>query len=267
VSGCMGSGSLTAAAEQPHPLAPAFIRTYLPAMEGPRQRKPQAWGTRAAGEPRRSGAVTRRTPVQVAGSRYYSPGLGRWTSRDPIGERGGVNLGAFVGNNAIGRMDGLGLMTRSEVMADLALLENMVSKTKCCCPPRPIPVVQVSINAVIVGEMVTGTLEIEERGCVKTATIYWWDCFSAQDEAPLWTHWNLGGYQPWQAYGWHIGGRARTMVHAGGTHNYSDADHWNWTAGVLYTKCGEDGYWHASWAEARDLMFAWNPTTHWWTLP
>jgi hypothetical protein len=26
--------------------------------------------------------------VQVAGARYYSPGLGRWTSRDPIGEPG-----------------------------------------------------------------------------------------------------------------------------------------------------------------------------------
>jgi hypothetical protein len=47
--------------------------------------------------------------VQVAGARYYSPGLGRWASRDPIGERGGRSLVAFCSNNCIGRIDLLGL--------------------------------------------------------------------------------------------------------------------------------------------------------------
>ena len=32
--------------------------------------------------------------------RYYSPELGRWISRDPIEEEGGVNLYAMVGNNS-----------------------------------------------------------------------------------------------------------------------------------------------------------------------
>jgi RHS repeat-associated protein len=32
------------------------------------------------------------------GYRYYSPELGRWINRDPIGERGGVNLRAFCAN-------------------------------------------------------------------------------------------------------------------------------------------------------------------------
>jgi RHS repeat-associated protein len=42
------------------------------------------------------------------GYRYYHPGLGRWISRDPIGEEGGLNLYEFVGNDGISRFDMLG---------------------------------------------------------------------------------------------------------------------------------------------------------------
>jgi len=43
------------------------------------------------------------------GFRYYSPDLGRWMSRDPIGELGGVNLYGFVGNDPVNGFDVLGL--------------------------------------------------------------------------------------------------------------------------------------------------------------
>jgi RHS repeat-associated protein len=43
------------------------------------------------------------------GYRWYSPLFGRWLSRDPIGERGGVNLLGFVGNNGLLWTDYLGL--------------------------------------------------------------------------------------------------------------------------------------------------------------
>jgi RHS repeat-associated protein len=42
------------------------------------------------------------------GKRYYSYGLGRWTSRDPIEEKGGANLYAFVANSPIDNVDFLG---------------------------------------------------------------------------------------------------------------------------------------------------------------
>lgn len=42
------------------------------------------------------------------GFRYYSPTLGRWLSRDPIGEQGS-SLYVFVGNAPIGRIDPKGL--------------------------------------------------------------------------------------------------------------------------------------------------------------
>jgi hypothetical protein len=40
---------------------------------------------------------------------YFTPGMPHWPSRDPIGERGGLNLYGFVGNLAIGRIDMFGL--------------------------------------------------------------------------------------------------------------------------------------------------------------
>ncbi len=43
------------------------------------------------------------------GYRYYLPQLGRWPSRDPIQERGGINLYGFVGNSSVQRVDFLGL--------------------------------------------------------------------------------------------------------------------------------------------------------------
>jgi uncharacterized protein RhaS with RHS repeats len=40
--------------------------------------------------------------------RYYDPLTGRWPSRDPIEEQGGLNLYGFVGNDGIGQLDMLG---------------------------------------------------------------------------------------------------------------------------------------------------------------
>ncbi|MCF6312953.1 MAG: RHS repeat-associated core domain-containing protein [Verrucomicrobiales bacterium] len=40
--------------------------------------------------------------------RYYMPESGRWASRDPIGEEGGINLYSFVGNDGVNELDVLG---------------------------------------------------------------------------------------------------------------------------------------------------------------
>jgi hypothetical protein len=37
--------------------------------------------------------------------RYYEPLTGSWLSRDPIGERGGLNLYGFVGNRSVCNID------------------------------------------------------------------------------------------------------------------------------------------------------------------
>jgi len=47
--------------------------------------------------------------VNYYGFRYYSPQTGRWLSRDPIEEMGGLNIYAFVLNNPVKDVDALGL--------------------------------------------------------------------------------------------------------------------------------------------------------------
>jgi RHS repeat-associated protein len=42
------------------------------------------------------------------GYRHYAPKLGCWLNRDPIGERGGLKLNGFAGNDSINQIDYLG---------------------------------------------------------------------------------------------------------------------------------------------------------------
>ena len=49
------------------------------------------------------------TELLYYGYRYYSPALGRWLSRDPIEEQGGLNLYGFVDNDPVNKWDKLGL--------------------------------------------------------------------------------------------------------------------------------------------------------------
>ena len=58
------------------------------------------------------------------GYRYYSPQLGRWTCKDPIGEQGGFNLYTIVNNKALNAVDHLGLSD--------SLPARKPGDTKCC---------------------------------------------------------------------------------------------------------------------------------------
>jgi RHS repeat-associated protein len=56
-----------------------------------------------------SGVVQKRVGVTDYTYRYYDPVTGRWPSRDPIEEQGGVNMYCFVGNDGLANYDVLGL--------------------------------------------------------------------------------------------------------------------------------------------------------------
>src|SRR5947199_3230180 len=43
------------------------------------------------------------------GYRFYDPGLQRWLNRDPVGERGGLNLYRFCKHRPVMEVDPLGL--------------------------------------------------------------------------------------------------------------------------------------------------------------
>jgi integrase/recombinase XerD len=76
----------------------------------PRAPGPRNTGNRLTrkqlGEDRPNGKMNH---VADYGYRYYDPLTGRWPSRDPIQEKGGVNLYGFVGNDGISNIDAYGL--------------------------------------------------------------------------------------------------------------------------------------------------------------
>ncbi len=71
------------------------------------------------------------------GYRYYLPWLGRWPSRDPIGEEGGLNLYGMVGNDAVNRVDYLGnRWTEEDANRDDAIHPTSPTRTT---DPGPTP--------------------------------------------------------------------------------------------------------------------------------
>jgi RHS repeat-associated protein len=71
------------------------------------------WQTRFHGEQR-----DEETGYYNYGYRYYLPELGKWPSRDPIVERGGLNLYGFVENNGINELDVLGMFSSAKDICD-----------------------------------------------------------------------------------------------------------------------------------------------------
>jgi len=49
------------------------------------------------------------TGLLYYGHRFYRPAIKRWISKDPLWERGGVNLYGFIDNNPVNKIDALGL--------------------------------------------------------------------------------------------------------------------------------------------------------------
>ena len=74
------------------------------------------------------------------GYRYYLPALGRWPSRDPIGEDGGVNLYGFVGNDGLNRSDHFG-------MYSFGCGYGALYEEGCPCPLPPTPPPKRDCNA------------------------------------------------------------------------------------------------------------------------
>ncbi len=63
------------------------------------------------------------TDLAYYGYRYLSTELGRWLSRDPIGERGGINLYGMVNNDPVNKWDLLGMTVMGPFGSVLAAAE------------------------------------------------------------------------------------------------------------------------------------------------
>lgn len=67
------------------------------------------------------------TGLHLTMYRGYDAGLGRWLSRDPIGESGGLNLYGYVGNNPVLYVDPLGLVRWGDAgRAGLGVVVNWI---------------------------------------------------------------------------------------------------------------------------------------------
>jgi hypothetical protein len=91
--------------------------------------------------------------TQAHAMRWYSPNTGRWFSRDPIEEKGGLNLYGFANNQCINQLDYLGMKVELEINLtrrtdplrltggeagkttfDLGSIH--ITRTPCACPGR-----------------------------------------------------------------------------------------------------------------------------------
>jgi hypothetical protein len=73
------------------------------------------------------------------GYRYYSAAVGRWLSRDPIGENGGFNVFGFVEGNPVSRMDELGLFGNPVYGPDGPVGKLPLTPPVLVLPPPPPP--------------------------------------------------------------------------------------------------------------------------------
>ena len=62
------------------------------------------------------------------GYRYYDAVNGRWLSRDPIGERGGINLYGMLSNDPVNRWDYLGMFPDLPGHGDSTSPENIINE-------------------------------------------------------------------------------------------------------------------------------------------
>ena len=70
------------------------------------------------------------TDLLYYGYRYYNASTGRWLSRDPIEERGGLNLYAVVHNDALDQVDAIGLVAGSVTGSQTLALSQWLSPTQ-----------------------------------------------------------------------------------------------------------------------------------------
>jgi RHS repeat-associated protein len=207
------------------------------------------------------------TDLVYYGYRYYNPSTGRWPSRDPMEERGGLNLYEFVLNSPVNYVDLLGLLTRSAIERTAQDMDNAIKNISCCC--SGIREVFLTLQGSASGSSVTLSAKITPKGNVSSTCpvsvvkIYWWDCVTAQ-----------GVFLPnpikdFHDYGWYEGGTIAGGDHVGGTHviggiDWGDSMHWDWTYYVIYITCGKDQHEHAYLKQGPDEEFTWSTKTASW---
>ncbi len=133
------------------------------------------------------------TDLLYYGYRYYGATTGRWLSKDPIGEEGGLNAYGAVQNELVGRLDVLGLMPKSEIIKIYMKRQKEVEKAhmRCPCPCADVAYKYAISGLLFSKHTVWAGTSWEDCGdyyacCGPYKTQYfWWDCYRGVAEGGL----------------------------------------------------------------------------------
>ena len=134
------------------------------------------------------------------GVRYYDPRLGRWLSRDPMGEAGGFNLYAYCGNDPVNRHDALG-MAWSNDFGDFEKALGSIGRiagTTAVAAPSAVIDLAADFVAVIGGGTLGPSVGMDQIGDPLDRTFHW--------RQNVWDAWGYNGPQ------WTRDGRIRTAT-------------------------------------------------------
>ncbi len=127
--------------------------------------------------------------VTYYGYRYYDAVTGRWPSRDPIGEEGGINLYGFVGNDGV---DGVDFLGNVRYITNPGVINGKPCST-CCekCEKTGTPKIEdngtkgTSVKAKITSiefKSVYKKTECSDSKCGDCCAVYfrWWNCYGGR---------------------------------------------------------------------------------------
>ena len=142
-----------------------WYRFGMVALAQPRSRKrPRSCPQRRVWRPK---SDLPRSTTARSGYRFYSPKLGRWVNRDPVGETGGVNLCGFVRNEPASGVDALGLEV---TVVRVPVPSGLPAGARAGYTVPSVPVITMSVDEDNSGSSCCWRLKLMSD----SSTIEWW---------------------------------------------------------------------------------------------
>ena len=209
------------------------------------------------------------TPYSLLCAYQIAPGRSAWPSRDPIEEKGGINLYGMVGNNLVSLIDVLGhapgngdpIFSEQDIKDEAKKLNDQYKDECCFSFVSGNELKSVSLKGSPSGATVTMTLNSTLIGNASILKIYWWDCVTAQSYSS-----NPTANRDWYSNSYYLGGTSKVDNHTGKypptptiwnlNPDPYDSAHWDWRAYVIYKAC-VNGKSKVGYAVTSDFLWAW----------